>query len=73
MIAIPVYENEIVMVEEPRIVFVPVIKTFTVAGLTMDVLKVVDGHVVPDIDLIPVVRIVRVPRLVRILQGFILR
>lgn len=70
---IPLYEDEIRYIEERRIVFVPVIKTFTVGGLTMDKLTVIDGHVMPEIDIIPVEHIVRIPVVVRVLQGYIIK
>lgn len=67
---IPMYENEVVLVEELRITFIPVIRTIQVGNVIMDRLTVVGGRVVPEIDLIPVTHTVRVPRLIRAFQGY---
>lgn len=73
IVAVPVFEDEVRYIEDHRIVFVPVIKTIVVGGVTMDKLIIIDGHVVPEIDIIPVEHIVRIPVVVKVFQGFVVK
>ena len=73
IVIVPVFEDEIRYIEDRKIAFVPVIKTITVGGVTMDRLTVIDGHVMPEIDIIPVEHIVRIPVIVSVFQGFVVK